>query len=300
MAQDLTDQRPIFLSTLPAGRREWRIAVAIVVVSAAVFAALVPFAKVPLPAIWPFIPAYESALAVNDLITAALLFGQFGFLRSRALLVLAGGYLFSTFITVAHALTFPGLFSPGGLLGAGPQSTAWLYMFWHGVFPLCVIAYALLDRRERQPISAPNVRTAVLAAVVVPAIAVSAITYLATSGQQSLPAIMQGNRYTPAMIGVVSSVWLLSVVALGALWRRRPRTVLDLWLMVVMCAWIFDIALSAVLNAGRFDLGFYAGTNLRPDGIGSGAADAAAGKRRSLRTARRSARQARQAAAHPA
>ena len=31
------------------------------------------------------------------------------------------------------------------------------------------------------------------------------------------------------------------------------------WLMVVMCAWIFDIALSAVLNAGRFDLGFYAG-----------------------------------------
>src|SRR6185312_7683443 len=32
-----------------------------------------------------------------------------------------------------------------------------------------------------------------------------------------------------------------------------------LWLMVVMCAWIFDIALSAVLNGGRFDLGFYAG-----------------------------------------
>jgi PAS domain S-box-containing protein len=35
--------------------------------------------------------------------------------------------------------------------------------------------------------------------------------------------------------------------------------VLDLWLMVVMCAWLADIALAAVLNAGRFDLGFYAG-----------------------------------------
>lgn len=34
---------------------------------------------------------------------------------------------------------------------------------------------------------------------------------------------------------------------------------LDLWLMVVMCTWLFDIALSAALNAGRFDLGFYAG-----------------------------------------
>ena len=29
--------------------------------------------------------------------------------------------------------------------------------------------------------------------------------------------------------------------------------------MVVTCAWFFDVALSAVLNAGRFDLGFYAG-----------------------------------------
>jgi PAS domain S-box-containing protein len=34
---------------------------------------------------------------------------------------------------------------------------------------------------------------------------------------------------------------------------------LDLWMMVVLCAWLFDIGLSAVLNAGRFDLGFYAG-----------------------------------------
>jgi signal transduction histidine kinase len=61
------------------------------------------------------------------------------------------------------------------------------------------------------------------------------------------------------MIVVVSSVWTLSAVALVFLWRSRPHTVLDLWLMVVMCAWIFDIALSAVLNAGRFDLGFYVG-----------------------------------------
>src|SRR5690606_37790164 len=40
---------------------------------------------------------------------------------------------------------------------------------------------------------------------------------------------------------------------------RRSRSVLDLWLAVVMCAWLCEIALSAVLNAGRFDLGFYAG-----------------------------------------
>jgi PAS domain S-box-containing protein len=35
--------------------------------------------------------------------------------------------------------------------------------------------------------------------------------------------------------------------------------VIDIWLMVVLCAWLFDIALSAILNVARFDLGFYAG-----------------------------------------
>jgi signal transduction histidine kinase/CheY-like chemotaxis protein len=48
-------------------------------------------------------------------------------------------------------------------------------------------------------------------------------------------------------------------VAAGLLWRRRPYSVLDLWLMVVLCAWLCEVALSAMLNAGRFDLGFYAG-----------------------------------------
>jgi diguanylate cyclase (GGDEF)-like protein len=35
--------------------------------------------------------------------------------------------------------------------------------------------------------------------------------------------------------------------------------VLDLWLLVVMCAWLCDIALSAALSTSRFDLGWYAG-----------------------------------------
>ena len=52
---------------------------------------------------------------------------------------------------------------------------------------------------------------------------------------------------------------LLSFAALMVLWFRRPHSVLDVWLMVVMCAWMFDIALSGILNAARFDLGFYAG-----------------------------------------
>jgi PAS domain S-box-containing protein len=260
MTGDSRHEQQIFISTLPPGRRQRRLAAAVALISVAAFAALVPFAKVPLAQVWGFIPAYQSALVVNDLITAALLFGQFGILRSRGLLVLAGGYLFTAFMAVAHMLTFPGLFSPSGLLGAGPQTTAWLYMFWHAGFPLAVIGYAILTAEPRAR-SDPHrpAGGAVAACVATAFISAGALTLLAGAGHDTLPAIMAGNHYTPAMIGVVASAWIANAVGLVVLWRRKPHSVLDLWMMVVLCAWLLDIALAAVLNAGRFDLGFYAG-----------------------------------------
>ena len=250
----------IFLSTVPARPLDRRLALAVVAASAAIFALAAPFARIQLPAVWGFIPSYQSALAVNDLITAVLLYAQIPILRSRAFLLLASGYLFTALMAIVHALTFPGLFAPTGLLGAGPQSTAWLYMFWHGGFPLLVIGYAVLNRdgSGRDGLSGSVPRAIGVSAVAI-LIGVAGLALLATTGQGALPAIMTGHNYTPIMIGVVSSVWTLSLIALLALWFRRTHSVLDVWLMVVMCAWLCDIALAAVLNAGRFDLGFYAG-----------------------------------------
>ena len=247
-----------FIAALPATQADHRLALATVAVSALIFLAAIPFATQPLGQVWAFIPAYQAALVVCDLVTAVLLYGQARFSRSRALFVLASGYLFTAALAVVHALSFPGLFAPRGVLGGGAQSTAWLYMFWHAGFPLSVLAYVWLGRRGAD-LPAERYGRSLLAGTAALLIVVLALTLLATSGEALLPPIMQGNRYTPAMIFVVASVWLLSLVALIALWRAGRRTVLDLWLMVVMCAWLFDIGLSAVFNAGRFDLGFYAG-----------------------------------------
>jgi signal transduction histidine kinase len=249
------DAAPLSLVALPASAAERRLAIAVVAVSAVAFLIAAPLAKTPLAPVPAFIPIYQTALVVNDLITALLLFGQFNFLRLRGVLLLACGYLFTGALAIVHLVTFPGLFASAGLLGAGAQSTAWLYMFWHVGFPVCVIGYALLKRSP----SASASRGAIGMGVAAVALAVVALGALATAGQAWLPAIMQGNSYTPAMIFVVSSVWGSSLAALAVLWWRKPHSVLDLWLMVVMCAWLFDIALAAVLNAGRFDLGFYAG-----------------------------------------
>jgi diguanylate cyclase (GGDEF)-like protein len=251
------EDTPLFLSTLPAGQGERRVALAVVLTSVAVFIVAAPFAKLPLPAVPIFIAIYESALVINDLITAVFLFGQFNVLRTRSLLLLANGYLFSAFVAVPHALSFPGLFSPTGLLGAGPQTTAWLYVFWHIGFPVLVIAHALVKRQGYD--ERPCGRVLIPLSVGAIFVAACAVTLLAIAGRDILPAIMLGSHYTPVMIFVVWSMWILSGSALVAVWQRRPRSVLDMWLMVVLCAWVCDIGLSAVFNAGRFDLGFYAG-----------------------------------------
>jgi diguanylate cyclase (GGDEF)-like protein len=255
MADDGIAECGVFLCDVQAGRGECRLAAAAVLASTVIFLLLAPFAKLPLPHLPVFIPIYQAALIINDLITVVLLLGQRQLARGKALSLLACGYLFTALMSGVHALTFPGLFSPAGLLGAGPQTTAWLYMFWHGGFPLIVVVYGHLASR-RTP---PRRGVVTLAGAAAVCCAVCGLTLLATVGQHFLPAIMRGNHYTPSMILVVSGVWSLNLAAVFTLWRRRPLSILDLWLIVVMCAWLFDIALSAMLNGGRYDLGFYAG-----------------------------------------
>jgi PAS domain S-box-containing protein len=253
------DERNIFLSTMPATRGDRISALAVVGVSAVLFACAVPFAGVPLAPVPAFVASYQSALTINDLITAVLLFSQFAITRSRAMLLLASGYLFTAMAAIVHALSFPGLFAPGGLFGAGTQTTVWLYMVWHGGFPLLVLGYALLKASDNDRKIGGSTSSAVIASIVAVSVAMAAFTWLVTAQHDRLPILLSGGHYTPTMLGVVSTVWCLSLAALAVLWLRRPHFVLDVWLMVVMSAWLFDIALSAILNVARFDVGFYLG-----------------------------------------
>ena len=75
----------LFLPTLPAAAPEHRVALAVVLALLALFLVAAPFAKVQLPRLDAFIPIHESALIINDVVTAVLLFGQFSILRSRGM-----------------------------------------------------------------------------------------------------------------------------------------------------------------------------------------------------------------------
>jgi PAS domain S-box-containing protein len=247
----------VFLSLLPPATDDRRLALSLCAASIVIFIVLVPLAKTPLAQVPAFIPLYQSALFVTDAMTAAVLLGQFAIQRTRSLLVLALAYLFASMVVVAHTLSFPGLFAPGGLMGSGPQTTVWLYMLWHAGFPVLVMAYVLL-KEDQRPVAAPA-RVAGLAFAAA-LLTVLGFVALATVGHGLLPALLlPDNTYTVAMQVVIVSVWALGLMALAVLWRARPHAKLDLWLMVVMVAWVCDVGLSATFNAKRFDFGFYAG-----------------------------------------
>src|SRR5262245_31744395 len=89
-----------YLSMLPASARERGLALAAIMVSAAIFAIAIPYAKIPLVKVPAFIPIYESALLINELITALFLLGQFVQLRSRGLLLLACAYFFEALLII--------------------------------------------------------------------------------------------------------------------------------------------------------------------------------------------------------
>jgi two-component system sensor histidine kinase/response regulator len=190
--QDIGDRR-VFLSTVSPSRRDWLLATTIAFFSLLAFVAVAPFAKVQLPVVPAFVPAYESALLICDLITAILLFGQFTILRSRALLVVAGGYLFSALMAIPHALTFPGVFAPTGLLGAGTQTTSWLYISWHIIFPLIVITYAILKQGQGVIAASLSGRAAVISAALVVVCAVAGLTLVAILEEPTLPPILTGS-----------------------------------------------------------------------------------------------------------
>jgi signal transduction histidine kinase len=249
-----------FLSTVGATKNDRRLATGVMVLSILTFAAAIPFVRVHLPPVPAFIPGYESALLICDAITAVMLFGQFCQTRSAALLALAAGYLFDALLIIPHALTFPGVFAPTGLLGAGTQSTAWLYQFWHGGFPLFVIGFAWLEAHRPEPMTRAAMRRALGIAIVGVAVLAGALTMLATLGEDLLPVMIQGADYSRAVTsGIGPTVWAASIAALVALWYWRQPTVLHTWLTVVMCAWVCDVGLSAVFGSARYDLGFYTG-----------------------------------------
>ena len=98
----VSEEQELILSTLSPGPAQKRLALAVVLGILAVFVLITagPLSSLRTTPIAAFVPAYATAMFVCDSITAILLFAQFSILRSRAILVIANGYLFTALILI--------------------------------------------------------------------------------------------------------------------------------------------------------------------------------------------------------
>jgi PAS domain S-box-containing protein len=245
------------ISSHPADRASVRSATCAAVTAWLVFLALAPFARIPLPAHPIFIPVVQVTLVFSDLVTALLLFAQVHVTRSRSLLALAGGYTFTSVMATAHLLSFPGVFSPTGLLGGNAQTTGYLHVFWHGGFALSLIVYALLRRREQA--AGPPDTVSIRRTVSIVFAAAALLIAFTTIGSAWLPQMLDGNTYSSTFNIGRYGQWVLIAAGIAAMSRVRGRTALDVWLLVVLANSFIEIALVAIFNGGRYDVGFYVG-----------------------------------------
>ena len=253
-------QQPWLISLLPPSDAHKRGALAVSTFFLVAFVISFRSAKVILPQSDIYIPLVGTAMFLNDVVTASLLLAQFSVVRSRALLLLANGYLFTALVVAVYALLWRGAFQPAGLFGAGPQTLPWLYLIWHAGLPTSVIVYALLKSHEHttQPVGRDSVLMFILASIACTVLIVCGLTWSFTRLQDVLPVLVtplnQASTFSRFGTG---AVLLASISAFVLQSRSRQRSVLDLWLSVVTLAWILGSIMLVAIDV-RYDVAWYA------------------------------------------
>lgn len=197
------------------------------------------------PRLWPiaaFLPTCSTAVSLTDLMTALLLFSQLRLTRVPAEAFLASAYLFAGLMVIVQLLVFP-------------QSAVWLWFFWHGGFPVFVIASALAGLaggHARFGRMGANILAATFALGAIGL--VIALSHLASVAPAWLPPLNAQQLSLSAWgLGVqgLNLAALLLVITV-----TRCRAVRDLGLVIAMLASLLDVFLT--LHAGaRFTLAWY-------------------------------------------
>jgi len=131
---------------------------------------------------------------------------------------------------------------------------------WHAGLPTSVIVYALLKSKEHKtpPVTEDSLRTFIFASITCNILIVCGLTWFVTRLHDVLPMLVTSlDRSSEFSLFGTGTILFVSIGALVLQWRRRLRSVLDLWLSVVTLAWLFG---SIMLNAigARYDVAWYA------------------------------------------
>ena len=247
---------PITIAAKPISTRDRNIALAAVVVLAILDAIVIPFASVHLHRVDPFIPVLQTVMCAVDLLTAALLFAQYSIQPLRAIIPVASGYIFSGLFAFIQTLAFPGAYSPTGVIGDGLNSAAWFFVLWHTTFPFALIVY-VFTKDSGARLSKGSTQLTITSTLACALAAAAGLTWLATHATQYLPALyLNAIEQTPFGANINLFLWATNFAAFILLFVRR-RTILDLWLTVVLFAWWPNFLVAVAHSVVRFSAGWY-------------------------------------------
>ncbi|BFH71461.1 hypothetical protein J27TS7_31870 [Paenibacillus dendritiformis] len=218
-----------------------------------------PYLDTPLPEVRPFLPVFIAWIVFGNLMTAYLLYVQFRATGYKPILLLAAAFWFAGLITIPYLLTFPGIFSDMGLLHAGPQTSIWFWVIWHGGFPFGILLYTYSLRTWKSALTERREKATVIAIFGTVLLVIVVLAYLLGQFRDELPVLVEQNHYGLMIrTGIGPALWLLNLLALVCLFiATRAQSLLHLWL--TMSAFMFWMDINLTLFAGeRYSIGWYA------------------------------------------
>jgi diguanylate cyclase (GGDEF)-like protein len=221
--------------------------------------AFIPLSEIQRANFPDFLAAYQTAIIAAYFIAAYLIFAFFRANHSLSSLYLCGGCFYAGVVLLVESLSIPSSFASQGVLPGGPQTSVWLWCFWHAALPISIALYALSEWIRPGYVAVHPERTAGWFGVVVAWVLISSIAAV-TVFHDSMPLLeLDGNLRAMSDMGLVPALMAVTVTALLLLWRATGfRTVLHAWLGVALIALLFDNVIT-IIGGHRLSVGWYVG-----------------------------------------
>ena len=177
---------------------------------------------------------FDSALMVFGLVVAALLFTQFRVTRIPAALALACGFLLMSLTTA------PQLLRAAQEAFVDPR----LQFISDLSLPAAAISFALLRRSSAMRVDASRIAS-IIAGGIAATVAIAALATWVTAASGDFGVSAPSGEVTLQWRVLATTLLCASlVVAVALSWRERS-SVLGLWLLVTLLAWLLDVLLRA-------------------------------------------------------
>jgi PAS domain S-box-containing protein len=210
----------------------------------------VPFGRILLAPVPAFLPLVIGSSMVVLVLTGVILFVQHRIARDSRVGMMAAAYGFAAAGQALYLVTFPGVFTPEGLLSADTTTASW----WFTLTPVLFACYLMLAVNLRTTAS-PRWwfrRTALVTLVLL-----GVLTYVLSNSDTMLPIIVSNGVFTPIWRHVISPSFIAVLAIATVVIAGRLRTVAQVWLGVVVFASAIELLMAAHLGGARYTVGWY-------------------------------------------